>query len=94
MAQESTAISATELECYRDAEWAMHDPEVQRRYHGLWVVAYRRQIIAHGTDPLDVARQAEGIASGVSHHAVFCAAQDADAWRAHNPDPSLDTPNA
>jgi len=90
----STTIPDAELESYRDAEWAMHNPEVQRRYHGQWVVAHRRQVIAHGTDPLDVAREAERIASGFSHHPVFCAVQDADAWLAHDPDMSLDLPNA
>ncbi len=43
-------IPASELERYRDAEWALHDPEVQRTYEGQWVVAYERRIIAHGPD--------------------------------------------
>ena len=90
----STTIPDVELESYRNAEWAMHDAEVRRRYPGQWVVAHRRQVIAHGTDPLDVAREAERIASGFSHHPVFCALLDADGWLAQDSDTSLDSPNA
>jgi hypothetical protein len=33
-----------------DCRWARHDPEVQAKYIGEFIVPYRRQIIAHGTD--------------------------------------------
>ena len=90
MGQASSGTSAAELECYRDAEWAMHDANVQRTYNGQWVVAHRRQVIAHGSDPLEVAREAERIASGFNHHPVFCAVQNADVCLGHEPDTSLD----
>ena len=33
-----------------DARWVLHDPEIQAKYIGEFVVPYHRQIIAHGTD--------------------------------------------
>ena len=33
-----------------DCRWARHDPAVQAKYIGEFIVPYRRQIIAHGTD--------------------------------------------
>ncbi len=79
-------IPASELERYRDAEWALHDPEVQRTYEGQWVVAYERRIIAHGPDPRAVADQASSIAAGPAHRLVFCAPESLDAWLEHSSD--------
>ena len=47
----SEVLGAAELDRYRDAEWALHDPGVYRRYNGQWLVAFERKVIAHGTDP-------------------------------------------
>ena len=33
-----------------DCRWVLHDPEIQAKYMDEFVVPYRRQIIAHGTD--------------------------------------------
>jgi hypothetical protein len=41
-------IPSGEVERYRDAEWALGDPEVQQRYAGQWVVAYQRRVLASG----------------------------------------------
>jgi hypothetical protein len=85
-----TIISPAELECYRDAEWALHDPGVQELYCGQFVVAYKRQIIAHGPDPKAVAAQAELVVGGVAHRVVYCAPDDPDGWLNHTPDLGFD----
>lgn len=72
----SEPISAADVERYRDAEWALRNPEVQRQYEGQWVVAYQRQVIAHGADPKTVAVEAAHVAAGHSHRPVFCAPED------------------
>src|SRR5262245_58895915 len=69
-----------DLERYRDAEWALHDPQVQRQYEGQWVVAYQRRIIAHGDDPQGVIHDAAGLVKDQAHRVVFCAHEDPDAW--------------
>jgi hypothetical protein len=33
-----------------DARWALESPEVLARYRGQFVVPYRREVVAHGTD--------------------------------------------
>lgn len=66
-------IPVDEVERYRDAEWALHDPEVQRTYHGRWVVAYRRRVIAEGTNPNEALAQADLSVKEVKHIAVYCA---------------------
>lgn len=81
----SESLNASELDRYRDAEWALHDVEVQRCYPGQWVVAYERKVIAHGTDPSAVLAEANRVASGHQHRLVFSAADSAD-WLDHPTD--------
>jgi hypothetical protein len=88
--ERSHQIPPEELERYRDAEWALRDPEVQRKYEGQCVVAYQRAIIAHGPDAQAVAEQARQIVPGQIHRVVFCAPDDPDAWFQHGPDMSMD----
>jgi hypothetical protein len=38
-----------ELQRQEDIRWAQHDPEVQARHRGEFVVPYRRKVVAHGT---------------------------------------------
>ena len=73
-------MSRAELERYRDAEWALHDPQVQEQYQGQWVVAYERRIIAHGEDPRAVAEEASRLVSDQTHRIVFCAQEDPESW--------------
>src|SRR2546429_173188 len=87
-------IPALELERYRDAEWALRDPEVQSRYKGQWVVAYERKIIAHGHDADTVAAEAGHVATGFSHRLVYCSDDNADAWLAQTSDGSLNFTDA
>jgi hypothetical protein len=47
-----------DLEFRRDADWVSQNPDLEQRYGGLWVVAYRHEIVASGTDPVEVRRQA------------------------------------
>ena len=86
-------LNANELDRYRDAEWAMHDAEVLRRFPGQWVVAYERKVIAHGTEPKTVLAEASRVASGQYHRVVFCAA-DATDWLDHPTDMSSDFAHA
>jgi hypothetical protein len=74
------AIPTVDLECYRDAVWALHDPDVQRQYEGQWVVAHQQKVIAHGPDPQTVAEAAAQVARGLPHRVVFCAREDPSAW--------------
>lgn len=83
-------IGTAELERYRDAEWAMRDPEVQRTYHGQWVVAYERKIIAQGPDSKEVVAQACRLVKNQVHHPIFCAREDPEAWLQHAPDMTMD----
>jgi len=76
----SEPIPVDELERYRDAEWALHDPGIQEAYEGQFVVAFNRQIIAHGTDAKAVVEQAQNLVNGQRHLAVFCAREDLDLW--------------
>ena len=77
---ESEAISRAELERYRDAEWALHDPQVQQQYEGQWLVAYQGQVIAHGEDPRTVLQEAGRLVKDQEHRVVFCAREDPNSW--------------
>jgi hypothetical protein len=74
------AISRADLERYRDAEWALHDPQVQQLYEGRWVIAYQRRIIAHGDDPQNVMQEANRLVKDAGHRVVFCARDDPNSW--------------
>jgi hypothetical protein len=86
----SERLTAAELDRYRDAEWALHDPGVQQRYAGEWVVAHQRQIIAHGPEPRAVAQEARRIVNNEMHQLVFCAPEEPDAWLQHSSDRTLE----
>jgi len=73
-------LNAFELERYRDAEWALRDLEVQRRFEGQWVVAYQRRIIVNGTDPKVIMQSAIRLVGDQGHRLVFCAPEDPDRW--------------
>jgi hypothetical protein len=72
--------SEEDRERRRDAAWALRDPDVQRRYGGEWLVAYRRQVIAHGPDPDAVVEEANRLIPGYNHLLVCCPYHDPDAW--------------
>ena len=86
-------LNASELDRYRDAEWAMHDTVVQRSFHGQWVVAYERKVLAHGTEPQAVMAEACRLVSGQSHRLVFCAVDSAE-WLDQSTDLSTDFAHA
>lgn len=76
-------IPPEELERYRDAEWALHDPDIQRKYEGQCVVAFEGKIIAHGLDAKAVLEEANRLVKGQRHLLVFCAPDDPDIWLQH-----------
>ena len=43
-------LTEEERQQEEDCRWVLHDQEIQAKYMGEFVVPYRRQIIAHGTD--------------------------------------------
>jgi len=43
-------LTEEERQQCEDCRWVLHDPEIQAKYIGEFVVPYRRQIIAHGID--------------------------------------------
>jgi hypothetical protein len=55
------ALSAEESLRQDDARWAMEAPEVLARYVGEFVVPYRREVVAHGTDAAAVLAEAARI---------------------------------
>jgi hypothetical protein len=58
-AQRSTRpLSAEESLRQDDARWAMEAPAVLARYVGEFVVPYRREVVAHGTDAAAVLAEA------------------------------------
>jgi hypothetical protein len=76
----SELILPVELERYADAAWALRDPEVQRQYHGQWVVAYERRILAHGPAPQTVLDQAARLVPGQGHRLVLCLPDEGSEW--------------
>jgi hypothetical protein len=82
-------IPPEELERYRDAEWALHDPEVQQGYAGQWVVAYQRRVLASGPSVAAVLERAKQLVLDPAHKAVFCAPDDPDTWLQYSSDPGL-----
>lgn len=87
-------IPSADLERYRDAEWALHAADVQQQYHGQWVVAYERRIIAHGMDAQAVAEEAGRLVKGQAHRLVLCLREDTDVWLEHTSDTTADFPDA
>jgi hypothetical protein len=87
------SISPTELERYRDADWALHDPQVQHEYQGQWVVAYQRRIIAHGENPQHVVADANQLVKDPAHRAVFCAPEDPMSWLENSSGGDVDLAN-
>jgi hypothetical protein len=77
------SIPVDERECYLDAEWALHDPDVQERYAGQWVVAHGRQIIAHGTGVRQPLADAAHLVPGRAHRVIYCAPEDPSTWLEH-----------
>jgi hypothetical protein len=77
---EAGQVSKGELDRLQDAEWALRDTDVQRQFEGEWVVAYHRQIIAHGRDPKFVVQAAICLVGDQGHRIVFCAPDDSDRW--------------
>ena len=51
-------LGAEESRRQEDARWALEDPEVQARHRGEFVVPYRREVVAHGTDAAVVLAEA------------------------------------
>lgn len=43
-------LTAEEVQECEDCRWVTHDPDIQAKYVGQFVVPYRRQIVAHGVD--------------------------------------------
>jgi hypothetical protein len=91
---QSHEIPASELECYRDAEWALHDPEIQQNYAGQWVVAYQRRVLVSGPGAAVVLERANQLVHDLAHKAVFCAPDDPNVWLHHSSDPGADFANA
>ena len=87
-------IPPEELERYRDAAWAMNDPDVQKIYDGQFVIAYQRKIIAHGFDPKLVSEEASRLAKGQVHFLVYCAEPDTSEWLKHSSDADMDFSDA
>jgi hypothetical protein len=50
-----------------DARWAQHDPEVQRRHRGEFVVPFQGRIVAHGTNAAVVLAEAARKTGQKSH---------------------------
>jgi ABC-type hemin transport system ATPase subunit len=54
-------LKAKEAQRHNDIHWALHDPNVQAKYQGQFVVPYEGEIIAHGEDAETVLQEAERI---------------------------------
>jgi hypothetical protein len=54
-------LGAEESPRQEDARWALEAPEVLARYRGEFVVPYRREVVAHGTDAVAVLAEAARI---------------------------------
>src|SRR5262245_53202013 len=93
-AKQSEPMPSVDLERYRDADWALHDPEGQQSYRGQWVVAYERRILAHGPDAQAVVEQAARLVPGQAHRLVLCLPDDGADGLQHTPDPAVDFTSA
>ena len=87
-------VPPEELERYRDAEWALHDPQVQQAYEGQWVVAYQRRVLASGPSAASVLECANQLIPGQLYKVVFCAPEDPDTWLQHSSDQGADFADA
>src|SRR5438128_4970162 len=65
-----------------DANWAQHDPQVEERYGGQWVVAYQRKIVAHGTDATAVLGEAVRLTQRPPEELLVCAIPHSHSWLA------------
>lgn len=63
-----------------DADWAQHDPQVEERYGGQWVVAYKGKIVAHGNDPTAVLQDAARVTQRPVDELLVCAIAHPDSW--------------
>jgi hypothetical protein len=54
-------LSAEESRRHDDTRWALEAPEVLALYPGEFVVPYRREVVAHGTDAVAVLTEAARI---------------------------------
>ena len=59
-----------------DARWARHDPEVQTKYAGQFVVPYGRKIVAHGKDAAAVLAQAARVTGCAERQLPLCGIDD------------------
>lgn len=59
-----------------DCRWVLHDPEIQAKYIGEFVVPYHRQIIAHGTDIEAVLAEAARITGLKEEELPVCGIDD------------------
>ena len=65
--QRSSRLTPEEVEQLRDMEWAMRDPDVQKKYPDEFAAVYRRQVIAHGGDEGVVLAEASRITGKPIH---------------------------
>jgi len=59
-----------------DVRWARHDPEVQVKYAGQFVVPFGRKIVAHGKDIAAVLAQAARVTGCSEEQLPLCGIDD------------------
>lgn len=65
-----------------DAFWAQHDPAVEYKYAGQWVVPFERRIVANGADLEAVLEQAARVTHRSKGELLVCAIPHPDDWLA------------
>jgi hypothetical protein len=68
-----TAEQRLQLE---DMHWARHDPDVQNKYIGQFVVPFQRQIVAHGTNLVTVLEEAARLTGRKPEELPVCGIDD------------------
>lgn len=70
------ALSEDERQQISDIRWARHDPEVQTKYGGQYVVPYARRIVAHGKDAAAVLAHATLATGCTEEQLALCGIDD------------------
>jgi hypothetical protein len=76
------ALTEAEQKTNEDVYWAQHDAEVEKCYGGQWVVPLERRIVAHGSDPETVLREAALVTQRPAEELAVCAVPHPQNWLA------------
>ena len=69
-------LTAEQRQQLEDTHWASHDPEIQVKYMGQFVVPFHRQVVAHGTNLAAVLDEAARVTGRKPEELPVCGIDD------------------